>query len=274
MARKLFYKLARPDGFDFKTGNTINYREAIGKTVKVPAFDKEPQLCSDSVLHACLDPNNCFVGAKIPCSVFKVTGKPVVDDGSKCGFKELKVVEEIPQDRLDELFGWKYTEACNPLNPLAVKAPKVGPEVLKLLQNWDSVWDSVWASVRDSVWASVRDSVLASVRDSVLASVWASVWDSVWDSVWASVWDSVRASVWDSVRASEHAYLGSLFPKIKKWKYMKHKAGVYPFQACVDLLRLGFIPSFNGKVWRLHAGPKALPVYEVTREQLKKILEA
>jgi hypothetical protein len=262
MRAKTYYKLAMPSGFDFATGNTINYREAIGKTVRVPKFYEEPKLCSDSVLHACVDPNDCFVGAKIPCSAFKVTGKPVIDDGSKCGFKELRVIEEIPQEQLDELFGWKYTEVCNPLNPLKVVAPKVGPEVLKLLQNWASVWDSVrgsvWGSVRDSVWASVWDSV----RDSVRASVR--------DSVWASVWDSVRASVRDSVWASEYAYLGSLFPKIKEWRGVQHAVGVYPFQACVDLLRMGLIPSFDGKTWRLHGGAKAKVLFEISKADLEK----
>jgi len=241
MAKKVFFKLAMPSGYDFATGNTINYRDSIGKTVRVPAFDKEPVLCSDSVLHACVKINDCFVGAKIPCSAFKVAGKPVVDDGSKCGFKELKVIEEIPQERLDKLFGWKYAEACNPLNPLKLKPPKIDASIFALLKNW----------------ASVR------------ASVWASVWDSVWDSVRDSIWASVRASVWDS----EAAYIGSLFLKIRKWKYVQHKAGVYPFQSCVDMLRLGLVPSFDGEKWRLHAGPKALPVYEVTREQLQKVME-
>lgn len=28
-----YYKLARPDGWDFHTGKKVNYRENIGKTV-------------------------------------------------------------------------------------------------------------------------------------------------------------------------------------------------------------------------------------------------
>lgn len=33
---KKYYKLAKPDGFDWYTGKTINYRESIGKIVTVP----------------------------------------------------------------------------------------------------------------------------------------------------------------------------------------------------------------------------------------------
>jgi hypothetical protein len=134
---------------------------------------------------------------------------PVVKDQQKCGFKTLKILEEIPQKQLDELFGFRYSEAANPIHPFRLIAPKVGVEQVKLLQDWASVWDSVW----DSVWASVGASVRASVRASVGASVWdsvgASVGDSVGASVRASVGDSVRASVWASVWASVRASVGA-----------------------------------------------------------------
>ena len=69
-----------------------------------------------------------------------------------------------------------------------------------------------------------------------------------WKKVWASIWDSVRDSVTDSV----WAYVSSLFPNIKKWKYINHKEGVNPFKSCIDLWKGGYVPSFDGKVWRLH----------------------
>jgi len=36
-----YYKLARPDGWDFYTGKTINYREGIGKIVNAPGSWRE-----------------------------------------------------------------------------------------------------------------------------------------------------------------------------------------------------------------------------------------
>jgi hypothetical protein len=272
-----YYKLARPDGFDFHTGRTINYRESIGKTVKCPKpkrhFEnwlKTTDLCSDTVLHACVNPNDCFVAAKMPCSAYIVEGKPVVKDENKCGFKKFFVVEEIPQENLDEVFGWKYSETCDPLNPFKIRAPRMITNVqIDLLRNWASVRGSVWASVGDSVWASVWASVRDSVWASVGASVWASVRDSVGASVWASVWASVRDSVWASVRDSEAAYIGTLFPSIKKWQYINHDEGIYPYQSCIDLLRQGLVPSYEREKWRLHAGPDGHVVYEVARTDLK-----
>jgi len=74
-----YYKGARLDGWDWYTGNTINYRENIGEVVKVPYIgDNLSQLCSPTVLHACCKPNNIFIGSKIPSSVYVVKGKPAV----------------------------------------------------------------------------------------------------------------------------------------------------------------------------------------------------
>ncbi len=101
------------------------------------------------------------------------------------------------------------------------------------------------------------DSVGASVRDSVGASVGA----SVWDSVGASVWASVGASVW--------AYTGSFFI-LPVWKYVKHPRGKYPFAPCVQLWKLGLVPSFDGTVWRLHGHSDARVVFQITAEELRK----
>jgi len=150
---------------------------------------------------------------------------------------------------------------------------------IDLLHKWASVWDSVGDSVGASVWASVRDSVGASVRASVRASVWDSVGDSVWDSVensvGDSVWDSLGASVGasvgatvgDSVGASVGAFVGayiSSFFHCSIWKHIKHKKGENPFQPGIDLWMQGLVPSFDGKVWRLHGGKKGevLKVFE------------
>ena len=160
-------------------------------------------------------------------------------------------------------YTFNVEEAKKPINPFKIVPPeKITEEHIALLKKWASVRDSVrvsvWASVGDSVRASVGDSVWGSVRDSVRVSVWASVGDSVWDSVWDSVRDSVGDSVRGSVWASVWAYIGSLF-SIKTWKHINYEnplftKGKYPFQPLVDLWKVGLVPSFDGKIWRLHGG--------------------
>ena len=143
--------------------------------------------------------------------------------------------------------------------PFKIKAKKVTKVEIKLLQKWNSVGDSV----RDSVWNSVRDSVGNSVWNSVGDSVWNSVWNSVGDSVGNSVWNSVGDSVWNSVGNSVgdsvRAYVSGFF----KIKYK------YSYKSCIKLWEKGFVPSFDGKIWRLHAGEKAEIVFEISQKELK-----
>ena len=102
----VYYKLAKPDGFDFFTGKTINYRENIGKLVSPPHPNPNAKMCSDGLIYASRNPNDCLQGAKIPCSVYRVAGKPVIEEMTKAGFIEFQVVEEITTD-FDTLFGWR-----------------------------------------------------------------------------------------------------------------------------------------------------------------------
>ena len=92
---KQYYKVARPNGFDFHTGNTINYRDNIGKIVKCPSKSTQYEICSDTVIHASeLFLDALFYG-ELPCSVFVLQGTPVVESENKHGFKSLKVIREI-----------------------------------------------------------------------------------------------------------------------------------------------------------------------------------
>jgi hypothetical protein len=165
-------------------------------------------------------------------------------------YEEITIIRELTEDEIktgllacEESEGYKVYEACFPVNPFKVE-PMLLEDAKKLLQEWkkvsDSVWDSVWDSVRDSFSGSVWDSVRGSVRY------------SVWYPVSGSVGDSVRGSVGDSVWASVGAYVSSLFPNIKKWKYIYHEECVNPFQSGIDLWKGGYVPSFDGKTWRLH----------------------
>ena len=281
------YKLTRPDGLDFYSG-IINYRESIGTIIRVTDFDPPEKGACGRGLHASKNPNDCFIGAKIPCAAFRVIGiQPIAKDEQKTRYRALKVVEEITD--LDTLFGWKYSEAINPINPFQISPPEITEKHIALLVEWSKVvcvWSSVWSSVWSRVGSGVRSKVWRSVWDSsVRSKVWISVWDSVgisvrssmgsgvWDSVGSSVeirvgssvrdrvrssmgsgvWDRVRSKVGISVGSSVGAYIGSLFPGIK-WEHIKYKKGEYPFQPAVDLWKLGLVPSYDGKIWRLHGG--------------------
>jgi hypothetical protein len=161
-----------------------------------------------------------------------------IDEKIKPSFLKSKH-EDLCREALVEWGKQVYTfsleEARNPIHPFKLVPPKkITEKHLALLKQVASVWASVWASVGASVRASVGD------------------------SVGASVWASVGASVW--------AYMGSLFP-IAEWKYIDYSnpiftRGKYPFQPFVDLWKMGLVPSFDGKTWRLHGGKDAKILWE------------
>ena len=57
LPRGTYAKLAQPDGWDFYTGRTVNYREAIGGKV-VPSAPLGNVLCGPGLLHASRNPND------------------------------------------------------------------------------------------------------------------------------------------------------------------------------------------------------------------------
>ena len=147
--------------------------------------------------------------------------------------------------------------ALLPINPLAVHAGAVTEKEIGLVQQWVDVRSrvgyAVWKSVGRSAWGGARVLVWNSLEHSLERDMVDNVANSVWGSVNKddSAMDSVRVSLWDGV----WAYMSSLFPGIAKWQ--GHPEGVNPFQPCIDLWHAGFVPSFDGKIWRLHAGEKA-----------------
>ena len=200
----------------------------------------------------------------------EVGGKGVEIDQFKRRYERITLLRQIPPDELkmlaeaeEENVGYKLAEALFPVNPLKIKAGPVTDEEIDLLKKWASLWDSIIrSSVWDSVLGSVRGGIRVSIRDSIWDSVWDSIRGSVLGSVRGSVLDSVRGGILDSVRGSVWAYISSLYTGIKKWKYFDHPEGENPFQPCIDLWHRGFVPSFDGKIWRLHAGEKAEIVWE------------
>jgi len=148
---------------------------------------------------------------------------------------EKAVRAELPK-WFKKLEGTRLQEISRPINPFRIRAKKLSKKHKLALKEWGSIGDSVWGSIGDSVRGSIGG--------------------SVGDSVWGSVWGSVRG------------YTGSLFPNIKKWKYTDKEN---PWNCIRTLWLDGYVPSCDGKVWRLHAGRKAKVVFEISKDDLKKL---
>ena len=247
-----------------------HFQYEINKLYVCEDFDESNKICSkgfyvtdiEGLLHTYRPRLNTH-------KVFEVdvSGRERIFNQFKQRFEKQTIIREVSDNEIKKLIkaeseklNYDLYHAIYPFNPLKdIKVGEVTEEINDLLKQWDSVRDSIMYSVENSVRDSVGDSVIANtVRDSVGDSVWDSVGDSVWGSIRNSVWGSIRNSVGDSV----WAYISSMFPNIKKWQYIEHAEGINPFQCGIDLWVKGFVPSFDGKTWRLHSGPNAKIVYE------------
>lgn len=73
-----FYTLARPDGWDFPSGKTINYRDNIGKVINSYRFNIGEEFFGEAFARASRKPDQAWF--RIPCSVYEVRGTPVRKD--------------------------------------------------------------------------------------------------------------------------------------------------------------------------------------------------
>ena len=199
--------------------------------------------CSDTVLHASPTPLDALgystVGLHV--ALWEVEGNPVVSDETKSGYASLSVLRRVPVEEEDVLYGFRVSEARQPINPALITPVTTGTRAL--LTEWVSVRETVRASMA-SICASLGVSVGSLVWDSVMASVGESVGESVRDSIGESVCASVSKSIRASVWASVWAYIGSLFTGV--WR------GEYPFASGEELWRRGLIPVCVSGEWRLY----------------------
>ena len=193
----------------------------LGKTYVCDDFDTSDEECSNGFYAVGFNGLVCAInkdGKKHSVFEVEVGGRSKEFNQFKRRYEEITIVRELSDDEIKEgLLACEEKEGykvCEACYPIHPFSVEPIPleDAKKLLQEWKKVWALI----------------IASVRASVGALVGASIWDSVW------------------------AYVSSLFPNIKKWKYINHKEGVNPFKSCIDLWKGGYVPSFDGKVWRLH----------------------
>jgi hypothetical protein len=224
-----------------------SFQFEIGKEYICDDFDESDVKCSsgfyatdfNGLVYSLNKDGDCHAVYEV-----EVSGRQKEFDQFKRRYEKIKIIRELSKEEIiaglevcRESEGYNTVEACYPVYPFDIEPTITIDEAVELLKQWASVWDSVWASVRDSVWASVRA--------------------SVWDSVWASV----RASAW--------GYTSSLFPGITNWKYVEHEPGVNPFQSDINLWMSGYVPSYDGKIWRLHTRDGIVWVGEISNKEVE-----
>lgn len=177
---------------------------------------------------------------------------------------------EAHRQWLEQLYSLvRLDEVRHPINPLTdiPERKRVTKKDLAMLEEWSLVG----GLVEDSLGSSVLNG--SSTMNPVVCLVWRLLEELVGHSVRCSVLDSLPSHgsvlVVNSVLDLVDAYIGSLF-RINDWKHIdwrkkpfnKIGKGNYPFRSGEYLWRHGLVPSFDGKVWRLHTGPKAKVIWK------------
>lgn len=244
-----------------------NLQYEVGKEISLPVV-KEPQLCTNTVLHASETPLDALQYAiALDCALLEVSGDEVVHGDNQSGFFSLSVIREIPDSEKDSLYGFSYNEAIHPINPCEITSGLAERDKENLKQ-WASVSDSVWAYARDLFNDPVRGLVVDSVMDSIAESVSNSIWSSFRISFRGFTSNSIRNSIGDSINDSFRAYVGSLFPTVGFYVYLARLDNTkvkYPFQSGVELWKRGFIPIRLNKKWNLYHPIKGKPAKLVWR---------
>ena len=207
---KQFYKVTRPDGFDFRTGNMINYRKNIGKTVSNPKKTKSRKLCTEDVIHASEFFFDALYYGEIPCSIFLVEGIPVSKQSDKAGFKELKIIKEIPtanwQNAFNSFMIWMLKDLKNNFDC------KIHKNVTDAVNQAIQVFVNAQKTGKIDMFAtkSARSAAESAISAEVAARSVLSATRSAAEAIARSAWYVVRSVAWSTISA-EAAALSVLF---------------------------------------------------------------
>lgn len=192
-------------------------------------------------------------------------------------WENIRIVKELKKPEIlhlckeiEEKYGYRLAEAYYPKNPLVGTPKKPTKKDIELLKQWIKIEEKNFTKIKDCIEDSIRNS-------------YPNLKNHIWDGIGQDIIEKIRLAlrneiVWapeklpreyakyyyidNSVKDFIYAYLGSLYPGVKKWKNISHKEGEYPFQCAVELLKRGFVPSFDGGCWRLHSGKKGQKFFE------------
>jgi hypothetical protein len=202
---KIYWKAVRPDGTDFHTG-TVDYAGALatGKPVARKPLRTVFACCTDGVYHASDAAAETLIGGSWPCRLFQVSGRPVVQQGHKRGFRSLRVLREVPAhlalgpngeqvaaliaqaSRISPEQAAQLNAARGAAREAAWGAPGIGAEYAA----WEAARDAARGAARDAVWDAARVTAGVASRAATGLLVRDLVSSEVFDTLygpWASV---------------------------------------------------------------------------------------
>lgn len=191
-----WYKLARPDGWDFYTGHTINYRAAAASGSIMTCPDYAPTKEYGAGFHLSRNPNGCFAGAGIPCSAYRVepvSGLMTINT-TKSKAHKVRVLEEITD--IDTLLGWDYQG----LVAYLATSPHT---------RWfhpDGQPDPMWRLTIGESWSTARSTARSAARGAARGEAWdaavTAAFLAAWDAAFLAARSVARSAAVDEARSA------------------------------------------------------------------------
>jgi len=250
-----------------------SFQYEIGKTYHCFTFDSNPNIDCSYGFYA-TDVDGLIYSHKPNCRVFiaEVSGNHVEFDAYKRRYVNIRLVKEIKDIKglvrrylKTHDLGYDYYNALFPKCPLKGKPKNPNEKDIKILHEWMKISHTVSfannLNFSKKVYPLVRISVGYSMEEA---------YKNIKRMI-TKIHDSYNRTTFDYnwyIHDTEHsiddiidAYAGSLFTDPNRYKGREKRPFVYKFISGVYLWERGLIPSFDGKVWRLHSGKECKIVY-------------
>ena len=152
-----YYKAVRPDLSSFHDPSYV-YRIGGTHRPRQPRSERM-ELCAELLLHASPTPPQATrSNAHWPWRILEVTGRPVVEDDTKAGFRQLRVLREVP---VEASFG---PNGAAVLAVIRRAEHMTEDETKQLTAAWYAAWAAAGAAARDAAWYAAGDAARAAAR--------------------------------------------------------------------------------------------------------------
>jgi hypothetical protein len=200
-----FFKATRPDGTSFHDSTT---RWEVGKTVRLR--DSIPRenagLCGPGVLHASDEPGETLISGSWPCRLFTVEGKPFLGpEGHKWGFRQLKVVEELP--------AWQALGPNGEAVAYVIEQTKtITPEQATQLgaaggAAWGAAWGAARSAARGAAWNTARSAARGAAWSATRGAAWGAARNTARGAARSAAVDAAAGAVVRDLISDEHYQL-------------------------------------------------------------------
>jgi len=199
MMSEILYKASRPDGWDFRTGGTLDYGTALasGAVLLHPRPGGMIRNNASTYISLSSEPGEVLTGGSFPCRLFMAepSGEVITSDEytfKRC-VKAVRIIRELPS--------WQA------LGPNGKAAEAVLSRLVTLTADEATRLRAARDAARDAAWNAARSAAWKTARDAARSAAWDAAWKAAWDTAWNAAWGAARSAAWNAAGDAILAHL-------------------------------------------------------------------